>query len=57
MMENVKLAGYDIPTPIQQYCMPAVKLGYDVVACAQTGNKIKASLSPGSILVLLTCEL
>jgi ATP-dependent RNA helicase DDX3X len=57
MMENVKLAGYDIPTPIQQYCMPAVKLGYDVVACAQTGNKITASLSPGSILVLLTCEL
>jgi ATP-dependent RNA helicase DDX3X len=40
MMENVKLAGYDIPTPIQQYCMPAVKLGHDVVACAQTGNNI-----------------
>lgn len=42
MVENVKLAGYDIPTPIQQYCMPAVKLGHDIVACAQTGNKVSA---------------
>jgi superfamily II DNA/RNA helicase len=39
MLENVKLAGYTVPTPIQQYCMPAVKLGHDIVACAQTGKK------------------
>jgi ATP-dependent RNA helicase DDX3X len=38
MLENVKLAGYDVPTPIQQYCLPAVAKGYDIVACAQTGS-------------------
>lgn len=38
MLENVKLAGYRVPTPIQQYCLPAVKTGHDVVACAQTGK-------------------
>ncbi|RAL68283.1 hypothetical protein DID88_007014 [Monilinia fructigena] len=47
MLENVKLAGYRIPTPIQQYCLPAVKTGYDVVACAQTGSgKTAAFLIP-----------
>ena len=38
MLENVKLAGYEIPTPIQQYCLPAVAKGHDIVACAQTGE-------------------
>jgi len=38
MLENVKLAGYDVPTPIQQYCLPAIFKGHDIVACAQTGN-------------------
>jgi superfamily II DNA/RNA helicase len=37
MRENVKLAGYDVPTPIQQYVLPAIFKGHDVVACAQTG--------------------
>ncbi len=37
MLENVKLAGYDIPTPIQQYTLPAIAKGHDIVACAQTG--------------------
>lgn len=47
MLENVKLAGYDIPTPIQQYCLPAIAKGYDVVACAQTGSgKTAAFLIP-----------
>lgn len=40
MLENVKLAGYDVPTPIQQYCLPAVFKGHDIVACAQTGKGI-----------------
>ncbi|KAI1002352.1 ATP-dependent RNA helicase ded1 [Podosphaera aphanis] len=47
MMRNVELAGYTIPTPIQQYCLPAVFMGYDVVACAQTGSgKTAAFLIP-----------
>lgn len=40
MLENVKLAGYTVPTPIQQYCVPAVAKGHDIVACAQTGKLI-----------------
>jgi ATP-dependent RNA helicase DDX3X len=43
MLENVKLAGYNVPTPIQQYCLPAVKKGHDIVACAQTGKLHSAS--------------
>ncbi|RDL31369.1 p-loop containing nucleoside triphosphate hydrolase [Venustampulla echinocandica] len=47
MLENVKLAGYAVPTPIQQYCLPAVFKGYDIVACAQTGSgKTAAFLIP-----------
>lgn len=38
MLRNVQLAGYHVPTPIQQYCLPAVKKDHDVVACAQTGT-------------------
>jgi ATP-dependent RNA helicase DDX3X len=38
LLDSVQLAGYDIPTPIQQYTIPAVLLGYDVIAIAQTGE-------------------
>ncbi len=38
MLKNVELAGYKVPTPVQAYCLPAILKGYDVVACAQTGN-------------------
>ena len=44
MLKNVQLAGYDVPTPIQQYCLPAVFKGHDVVACAQTGKLISIAL-------------
>jgi hypothetical protein len=37
MLENVKLSGYNVPTPVQAYCLPAIAEGYDVIACAQTG--------------------
>ena len=47
MLDNVKLAGYGVPTPIQQYTLPAVKKGHDIVACAQTGSgKTAAFLIP-----------
>jgi len=38
MLENVKLARYLTPTPIQAYCMPAIYQSRDIVACAQTGE-------------------
>lgn len=38
MVENVKLAGYENPTPIQKYTIPSILQGFDVVGVAQTGT-------------------
>ncbi len=38
MLKNVEMSGYEIPTPIQRYCLPAIHEGYDVIAIAQTGE-------------------
>jgi len=38
MLENIALCKYDAPTPIQAYTIPSVLQGFDVVACAQTGE-------------------
>ncbi|WQF83221.1 Putative ATP-dependent RNA helicase DEAD-box, Helicase superfamily 1/2, ATP-binding protein [Colletotrichum destructivum] len=47
MLENVELAGYEAPTPIQKYTLPAIHQGLDVVAVAQTGSgKTAAYLIP-----------
>ncbi|KAL2180830.1 P-loop containing nucleoside triphosphate hydrolase protein [Thermothelomyces heterothallicus CBS 202.75] len=47
MLKNVQLAGYETPTPIQRYCLPAIHLGYDVIGIAQTGSgKTAAYLVP-----------
>jgi ATP-dependent RNA helicase DDX3X len=35
---NIKLCKYGAPTPIQKYCIPAIKSGHDVIAIAQTGE-------------------
>lgn len=40
MLKNVELSGYGVPTPIQRYCLPAIHMGYDVCAVAQTGEYI-----------------
>ena len=37
MMENVGLEGYQTPTPIQRYTIPAILQGHDVIGIAQTG--------------------
>ncbi|KEY68700.1 hypothetical protein S7711_00574 [Stachybotrys chartarum IBT 7711] len=47
MLENVELSGYDTPTPIQKYTIPAITQGYDVIGIAQTGSgKTGAYLIP-----------
>ncbi|KAK0656000.1 P-loop containing nucleoside triphosphate hydrolase protein [Cercophora newfieldiana] len=47
MLQNVNLCKYGNPTPIQQYCIPAIKSGHDVIAIAQTGSgKTAAYLIP-----------
>lgn len=47
MLKNVELAGYELPTPIQRYCLPAIHLGHDVIGIAQTGESINCCVIKG----------
>ncbi|PWN22902.1 DEAD-domain-containing protein [Microstroma glucosiphilum] len=38
LLENIKLAKYTTPTPVQRYSIPIVALGRDLMGCAQTGS-------------------
>ena len=38
LLQNVQVAGYETPTPIQQATIPLVLAGKDVLGCAQTGT-------------------
>ncbi len=41
---NIKLSGYDRPTPLQQHVIPIIKGGRDlVVMCSQTGSGTRAA--------------
>jgi len=37
LLENIKLAGYKNPAPIQKYGIPIALMGRDLMGCAQTG--------------------
>ena len=38
LLHNIRNAGYETPTPIQQATIPLVLEGKDVLGCAQTGT-------------------
>ena len=53
LAENVQLAGYTTPTPVQQHSIPIALAGRDMMACAQTGSgKTAAYLFPALSRIL-----
>ena len=38
LLDNIKLARYITPTPVQKFSLPIINSGFDLMACAQTGS-------------------
>ncbi|KAK2850683.1 hypothetical protein FQN49_005424 [Arthroderma sp. PD_2] len=54
MLNNIKLCGYIVPTPVQAYSIPAVMTGHDLIAVAQTGvNKPHITAANFCLMVLI----
>lgn len=49
MIANIRLAGYDAPTPIQKYTIPSLVKGHDVIGVAQTGQSFRILLIVDSV--------
>ena len=54
LLRNVRLAGYEEPTPIQDATIPLVLSGQDVLGCAQTGTGKTAAFALPILQQLLT---
>src|SRR5499425_2356774 len=52
VLQAVRDAGYETPTPIQEQAIPYVLMGRDVLGCAQTGTGKTASFTLPMIDVL-----
>ena len=48
IMNSLKDAGYETPTPIQQQAIPLVLEGHDLLGIAQTGQGLAARDGDGS---------
>ena len=48
MLQNIKLCGYEVPTPIQAYVLPSVFKNIDIIGIAQTGEEQQLKNSLGS---------